>query len=102
MARVIYSPDAIEDLQQIWNYIFKQSESSQIADRFIDAIINATSLYAVNSSLGTARDELVPRLRCFSVNRYVIFFMPHDAGIEVVRVMHGARDIPEHFRRFRK
>ena len=99
MARVTYSPEAIQDLQQIWGYISKQTQNSEIADRVIDAINNATRLYAVNSELGTSRAELVSGLRCFTVARYVIFFVPCESGIEVVQVMHGARDTPTHFRR---
>jgi toxin ParE1/3/4 len=102
MARVIYLQEAIEDLQQIWGYLAKQTQSSDIADRVIESIVNAADLYAMNSALGTARDELVAGLRCFTVARYVVFFLPCETGIEVVQVIHGSRDIPTRFRRKRK
>ena len=43
--------------------------------------------------MGRVRDELEPGMRSFPFGRYVIFYMPIDEGIDVVRVLHGARDI---------
>ena len=43
--------------------------------------------------MGRARDELAPDVRSFPFGRYVIFYMPLDDGIDVVRVLHGARDV---------
>jgi toxin ParE1/3/4 len=43
--------------------------------------------------LGRSRTDLHPGLRSFPFGRYVIFYRPLDDGIEVVRVLHGARDI---------
>jgi toxin ParE1/3/4 len=43
--------------------------------------------------MGRARPELAPDLRSFPFGRYVIFYMPLSDGIDVVRVLHSARDI---------
>ncbi len=43
--------------------------------------------------MGRTRDELERGVRSFPFGRYVILYMPADAGIDVVRVLHGARDI---------
>ena len=32
-------------------------------------------------------------IRSMPVGRYVIFYLPLPSGIEIVRVLHGARDI---------
>jgi len=41
-----------------------------------------------------ARDpELLDGLRSFPIGKYVIFYVPRSRGIEVVRVLHGARDL---------
>jgi len=55
-------------------------------------------LLADNPGLGRARDELRPGLRSFSAGRFLIFYRPLDNGIQVVRVVHGARDIGGLFR----
>ena len=43
--------------------------------------------------MGHARDELAPGIRSLSFGRYVVFFEPLADGIDVVRVLHGSRDI---------
>jgi toxin ParE1/3/4 len=52
---------------------------------------------AENSTIGTARPDLLPNLRSWSVGNYVIFFRPMSDGIDVVRVVHGARDVGKLF-----
>ena len=99
MGRVTYLPDAIEDLHEIWNYVAEKSQSMEVADRLIDAIDDAASTYAGQPHLGTPRPELAKELRCFPVGSYVAFYSATGAGIEVIQVIHGSRDIPLHFRR---
>jgi len=43
--------------------------------------------------MGRTRDELVPRLRSLPFGRCVIFYRALDDGAEIVRVLHGARDL---------
>jgi toxin ParE1/3/4 len=43
--------------------------------------------------MGRARDELAGELRSFPFGRYVIFDERIEHGIDVVRVLHSARDI---------
>lgn len=43
--------------------------------------------------MGRAREELAASLRSFPFGRYVIFYVPIEDGIDVVRVLHSARDI---------
>jgi len=47
--------------------------------------------------MGRARHELVVDLRSFPFGRYVIFYMPIEGGIDVVRVLHSARDVDAAF-----
>jgi len=43
--------------------------------------------------IGRARPELLTDLRSLPFGRYVIFYLPRKRGIEVVPVLHGARDL---------
>ena len=43
--------------------------------------------------MGTARDRLAPGLRSFHVGNYLVFYRPVQDRIELVRVLHGARDL---------
>ncbi len=47
--------------------------------------------------MGRARDELSPGVRSMPFGRYVIFYEPLDDGIDVVRVLHSARDVDAQF-----
>jgi toxin ParE1/3/4 len=89
------SPAARSDLDEIWFYIAQ--DDPEAADKFIRAIVSRFPKFAAMPELGRQREELSPRLRSFPVGRYVIFYRPMKNGIEIVRVLHGARDLPPLF-----
>jgi toxin ParE1/3/4 len=43
--------------------------------------------------MGRSREELADGLRSFAFGRYVVFYVALIDGIDVVRVLHGSRDI---------
>jgi len=47
--------------------------------------------------MGRARHELAADIRSFPFGRYVIIYTPVDGGINVVRVLHSARDVDAAF-----
>ena len=48
-----------------------------------------------NPGLGRAREELIENLRSAPVGDYVIFYRPADYGIQVIRILHGDRDLKD-------
>jgi len=48
-------------------------------------------------NLGRRRDELIPSLRSFPVEDYLIFYFPLENGIEIARVVNGYRDLDAMF-----
>jgi len=91
MPNVFRAPLAERDLEDIWRYIANDSLSA--ADHLIDRIEEKCQLRATNPEMGQPRPELAPGLRSFSVGNYVVFYRPIEGGIEVARVVHGARDV---------
>ena len=91
MARILLRPRAKADLVEIWDYIAEDSETR--ADAFLETIEQKMKILAERPKVGRQRDELAEGIRSFPVSRYVIFYIPIDAGISVVRVLHGARDL---------
>ena len=89
------SPEARSDLGEIWFYIAQ--DDPEAADKFIRVIVSRFPKLAAMPELGRQREELSPRLRSFPVGRYVIFYRPMENGIEIARVLHGARDLPPLF-----
>ena len=86
---------ARSDLDEIWLYIAQ--DDLDAADKFIRAIISRFPKLAAMPLIGRQREELSPNLRSFPVSRYVIFYRPIEDGVEIVRVLHGARDFPPLF-----
>ena len=84
------------DLAEIWDYIADDSEAQ--ADAFIDRIDRKLVLLAENPTIGRMRDELAENMRSFPFDRYVIFYIATSNGIQIVRVLHGARDLATIFR----
>ncbi len=91
MPVIVLQPRAKADLSEIWEFIADYSDDQ--ADAFIDLIDQKFQLLAQQSGLGRRRDELSEGLRSFPVGRYVIFYLPLSGGVQIVRVLHGARDI---------
>jgi toxin ParE1/3/4 len=82
---------AEQDLDEIWFYIALDNVAA--ADNLLDDVDSSCQLLAMQPKAGRLRPELAPELRSFPVGRHVVFYRPQDDGIEVVRVLHGARDI---------
>ena len=95
MARITRRPEAETDVIDIWGYIAEDSIAE--ADRWMDRLDERLQLWATQPMLGRARDELAPGLRSMAFGRYVVFFAPIPDGIDIVRVLHGSRDIDVFF-----
>jgi toxin ParE1/3/4 len=95
MPKYVRSSRAQEDLDEIWRYI--AADNLAAADRFIDSLAEKCAWLASAPEKGEKRPDLGETVRCFSIGSYVIFFRPIPEGIEVVRVLHGARDTERNF-----
>ena len=99
MANVRRTPDAEDDLVGVWLYIAEQSQSPEIADGVLDRIGAKCRLYATQPEAATRRFELAPKVHSFVVNNFVVLYRACQDGIEVLRVIHGARDVDVEFRK---
>ncbi len=84
-------PLAFADLAEIWSFIADDSETQ--ADRFLELVEAKLNLLATQPRMGKLRDDLIPELRSFPIGRYIVYFFPASDGIDLVRVLHSARDI---------
>jgi toxin ParE1/3/4 len=91
VAVILKRPRALFDLTAIWSYVAEDSLAN--ADKLAARIDKAFTLLARRPGLGRARSELYPNLRSFVVRKYVVFYLPLPNGIDVIRILHGARDI---------
>ena len=95
MARITRRPEAETDVIDIWGFIAEDSITE--ADRWVDRLDERLQLWATQPMIGRARDELAPGIRSMAFGRYVVFFAPIHDGIDIVRVLHGSRDIDATF-----
>lgn len=95
MLKILTSPEAENDLDEIWWYIAQDNPDS--ADKLIDEIEETGRKLARFTNMGRNRDELNPGLKSFPVGMYLIFYMPISGGIQIVRVLHGMMDIDTFF-----
>ncbi|MBF0318400.1 MAG: type II toxin-antitoxin system RelE/ParE family toxin [Nitrospirae bacterium] len=95
MLRILKRPEAESDLEEIWLYIAQDNPDK--ADKLLDEIEESSRKIAQFTNMGRNRDELHPGLRSFPAGKYLIYYLPINGGIEIVRVLHGMRDIATFF-----
>jgi len=97
------TPQARRDLLELADHIAQ--DSLDTAERFLDATREAFDLLGGMPEMGTQCHFQSPGttgIRMWSIRgfeNYLIFYRPLAGGIDVVRVIHGARDIQSIFAR---
>lgn len=92
MSRARFTNSAEADLLELWLTIAE--ENLVAADESLDSIKITALLLAAQPEMGRARPELADGLRSFPTRTpYIIFFVPDEDGVLVVRVLHHGRDI---------
>ncbi|MBD2203336.1 type II toxin-antitoxin system RelE/ParE family toxin [Calothrix sp. FACHB-1219] len=87
-----FTAPASRDIESIIDLIADNS-GFDAAERFLKKINDKCKNLANFPSMGRKRDELLPSLRSFPVDDYLIFYRQIPEGIEVVRVVSGYRDL---------
>lgn len=92
MPRIRFTSLAEADLLELWFAI--ADENIVAADESLDAIQAAVMLLSTQPEMGKARPELAEGIRSLPTRTpYIIFYLPEDKDLLVVRVLHHARDI---------
>jgi toxin ParE1/3/4 len=80
------------DLDEIWDYI--ATDNLEAADRVIDALETAILKLVKTPAIGHWREELADkRHRFFLVYSYLIVYRYEARPLQIVRVLHAARDV---------
>ena len=92
MARLIISPLADADLNEILEFIAR--DKPEAAVRWVHKIREACEFLAQNPEAGARRPEFKSgEFRNHLVGNYVIFYRPIPGGVEIARVVRGERDV---------
>lgn len=90
MARFKLTPLARSDLQDIHDYI--AADNPKVARQYLNILKQKCQQLAESPGPGLQREEYDDLYR-FPVGNYLIFYRPTAEGIDVIRILHGARDI---------
>lgn len=88
MSEFVLHPGAIQDLEEIWEYI--AAENLDAADRVCEEIYEAIQSLVPFPHVGHSRPDLTSRpLRFQTVRDFVIAYAPDENPLAVIAVLHG-------------
>jgi toxin ParE1/3/4 len=91
--RVVQTARAQEDLIDIW--IWVGADSPRAADELLDGFQGKFDLLESFLHMSAARDDIRQGLRMVVASEYLILYRVLQSEIEIVRVVHGRRDLGE-------
>lgn len=95
MARLSFTLQAEQDLAEILDFIAQDNPPA--AQSFLGQLEEKCWTLAAYPHMGQARESLGSGVQSFPAGRYVIFYRSIPDGIQVLRVLHGARDVENIF-----
>ena len=96
MRQIRLAATAQADLIEIWLNL-TEYRGNDASDKIIDNLAATYETLAQFPEMGRRRDELFPGYRSFTVSPYLIFYQLRPDEIEIIRVLHGARNLPDFF-----
>ena len=71
--------------------------ASKQARRYGDGLETCFQILAENPGLGRSAEQLARDLRRFEHQSHIVFYIPEDWGVLIVRVLHKQMDVPRYF-----
>ncbi len=97
MALILDISEAAErDLEEIFNYIHSKHGINQ-AYRYVSSFDGIFQNLALHPEIGRERPEIREGLYSMSKDHHIIFYRIHGGKLRIIRVLHGARDLPRQF-----
>jgi toxin ParE1/3/4 len=91
MKPFVLTPRAEQDLNEIWEYI--ADDNVEAADRVVRAWNEPSASSPVAGHRPSERRPRRRRHRFFLVYSYLIVYRPETKPLQVIRVLHAARDV---------
>ena len=95
MPRYKLSSRAESDLSEIADYTIESFGIEQ-ARRYMDGLEACFQTLADKPLDGRGTDELAPKLRRFRHQSHMVFYIPDEEGVFIVRVLHQSMDFQRH------
>lgn len=87
MRHIYKSPEAKNDLENIWLYSFGEWGEEQ-ADHYYDELNDGMEKLTANPKLGKSREYIRSGYRSLQINHHVIYYRLQGDIIDIVRVLH--------------
>ena len=95
MVKIRLSPAALQDIQEIKEYITNVLCNPIAADRTVKRIVNDYTLLETSPYMGPSLSSIVPvetDYRFLVSGNYIIFYKPDNEYVSIIRVLYGRRD----------
>lgn len=90
--RFVLTPEARADLIEIWNYIAEDNIDG--ADQVLARLYDALARLGQTPGMGHHREDLADRRhRFWTVYSYVVAYRWETTPIQIIAVVHGARQL---------
>ena len=92
---VIYSQDALSDVEEIKAYITDVLSNPVSAQRTVERIVREADRLAENPEIGpkvSSRFVINTEYRFFVVGKYLIIYLIGDESVRIIRVLDGRQD----------
>ena len=93
MSRFTLDREVPNDLDEIWVYIGIEKKNPTAAIRIIEMLHDRFALLSAHPLLGELREDLGAGVRAFVAERYLILYRARDYGVDIIQVVHSARDL---------
>lgn len=103
MSQLRSRPGVEDDIYEIAAYLLDHGEDA--ARRFVDVVQETLKSLAASPGIGSPKNFTDPALNGVrswwipGFRNHLIYYIPIDDGIDVLAVMHGARDIETRLKR---
>lgn len=98
MHRLVFKKHAREDLADIWSAVQERSGRESARRLTADLRGKCRDIAALSSQMGRPRDKLMPGARSVPHKGYLIFLRYLGGAVEVIAIIHGARDLDAAFK----
>lgn len=97
--KIIWSSDALDQLEDIHFYIFFESKSITIADKVVNTIFDSTDILKTQPEvykLDKQKNKNDGSFRVYSVYNYAVSYQITEENIYILRVRHNAQKPQKH------
>ena len=84
-------PQAVKDIEAVVSYI--KADNLNAAEHWLDKLYRLCASLSEMPGMGLPRPDINNRVHVFPFGKYLVFYHIEPHGIDIVRVIHGMRNM---------